>query len=94
MGRRRKKIAAAQEVLILLTDLAHKVLAWMTPWMFPSGPLAQIGATQMVQDVLAIPGRLIFQRQQLVEVQLNQLHPYATEVAAGLERLLDHFGYP
>jgi DDE family transposase len=94
MGRRRKKIAAAQEVLILLTDLAHNLLAWMTPRMFPSGPLAQIGATQMIQDVLAMPGRLIFQQQQLVEVQLNQLHPYATEVAAGLERLLDHFGYP
>jgi Transposase DDE domain group 1 len=94
MARRRKKIAAAQEVLILLTDLAHNLLAWMTPWMFPSGPLAQIGPTQMVQDVLSMPGRLIFERQQLVEVQLNRLHPYATEVAAGLVRLLDHFGYP
>jgi len=47
-----------------------------------------------VQDVLAMPGRLIFQQQQLVEVQLNQRHPYATEVAIGLVRLLDHFGYP
>jgi hypothetical protein len=94
MGRRRKKIAAAQEVLILLTDLAHNLLAWMTPLMFPTGRLAQFGTTQMVQDVLCMPGRLIFQRQQLVEVQLNQLHPYATEVADGLVRLLDHFGYP
>ena len=94
MGRRRKKIAAAQEVLILLTDLAHNLLAWTTPWMFPSAPLAQLGATQMIQDVLAMPGRLFFQHQQLVEVQLNQRHPYATEVAAGLVRLLDHFGYP
>jgi DDE family transposase len=93
MGRRRKKVAAAQEVLILLTDVAHNLLAWTTPWMFPSGPLAQLGATQMIQDVLAMPGRLIFQ-QQLVEVQLNQRHPDATSVAAGLVRLLDHFGYP
>jgi len=94
MGRRRKKIAAAQEVLILLTDVAHNLLAWITPWMFPSGPLAQMGSTQMVHDVLAMPGRLFFERQQLVEVQLNQRHPYASEVAAGLVRLLDHFGYP
>jgi hypothetical protein len=94
MGRRRKKVATAQEVLILLTDVAHNLLAWTTPWMFPSGPLAQMGATQMIQDVLSMPGRLIFERRQLVEVQLNQLHPYATEVAEGLVRLLDHFGYP
>src|SRR5262245_43531471 len=89
-----KKVASAQEVLILLTDVAHNLLAWTTPWMFPSGPLAQMGATQMIQDVLCMPGRLIFERRQLVEVQLNQLHPYASEVAAGLVRLLDHFGYP
>jgi hypothetical protein len=94
LGRRRKKIAAAQEVLILLTDVAHNLLAWMTPWMFPSGPLGQLGSTQLVQDVLTMPGRLIFQRQQLVAVELNRRHPYAPEVAAGLERLLDHFGYP
>ena len=28
------------------------------------------------------------------EVQLNRLHPHAEDVAAGLERLLDHFGDP
>lgn len=94
VARRRKKRLAAQEVLILLADVAHNLLAWMTPRMFPSGPLAQMGTTQMIQDVLAIPGRLIFQRQQLVEVQLNERHPYAAEVAAGLERLLGYFGYP
>jgi DDE family transposase len=94
MGRRRKKSAAAQEALILMTDVAHNLLAWMTPQMFPSGPLAQMGPTQLVQDVLAMPGRLMFERRQLVAVQLNQRHPYASEVASGLERLLDHFGYP
>lgn len=94
IGRRRKKVAAAEEVLSLLTDVAHNLLAWTTPGMFPTGPLAQRGATQMVQDVRALPGRLIFQQQQLVEVQLNQRHAYANEVAAGLVRLLEHFGYP
>jgi hypothetical protein len=94
MGRRRKKVLAAQEALILLTDLAHNLLAWTSQWMFAGGALAQMGTTQLVQDVLAIPGHLIFEQQQLVEVQLNGLHPYAAEVAVGLERLLDHFGYP
>lgn len=94
LSRRRKKVLAAQETLVLLTDLAHNLLAWATPWMFPAGPLAHFGPTQLIQDVLALPGHLIFDHQQLVEVHLNALHPYAAEVAAGLERLLNHFGSP
>jgi len=94
MGRRRKKILAAQEALILLTDLAHNLLAWIGHWMFPAGALAHMGSTQLVEDVLAIPGHLIFYGQELVEIQLNARHPYAADVAVGIERLLDHFGYP
>jgi hypothetical protein len=94
LARRRKHVLSAQEALILLTDLAHNLLAWVSPWMFPSGRLATFGPTQLIHDVLAIPGRLIFSDQHLVEVQLNELHPYAAEVVLGLERLLDHFGYP
>jgi len=94
LGRRRKKRLAAQEALVLLTDLAHNLLAWTGPWMFPTGPLSGMGPTQLVEDVLAIPGHLIFDGQVLRKIQLNALHPYAADVAAGLERLLDHFGYP
>jgi len=94
LARRRKKRQAAQEALILLTDLAHNLLAWSGQWMFPVGPLAGVGPTRLVEDVLAIPGHLIFEQQELLEVQLNVRHPYAADVAVGLERLLDHFGYP
>lgn len=92
--KRRKKQPSAQEALILLTDIAHNLLAWSSPWMFPDGPLAQFGTTRLIEDVLAIPGHLIFDDEQLVEVQLNQLHPHASQVAQGLERLLAHFGHP
>jgi hypothetical protein len=92
--KRRKKRAAAQEALILLTDVAHNTLAWVSHLMFPDGPLAHFGATRLIEDVLAIPGRLIFNQDQLVEAQLNELHPHAAQVALGLERLLDYFGYP
>jgi len=40
LSHRRKKILAAQEALVLLTDLAHNLLAWMIDWMFASGPLS------------------------------------------------------
>jgi len=92
--KRRKRRVAAQEALILLTDVAHNTLAWVSNWMFPDGPLACFGTTRLIEDVLTIPGRLIFSQERLVEVQLNELHPHATQVAAGLERLLNHFGHP
>ena len=94
LERRRKKRLAAQEALVLLTDIAHNLLAWVPHWMFLDGPLATLGTTRLVEDVLHLPGRLFFHRERLTEVQLNQLHPHAEAVAAGLERLLDHFGNP
>jgi hypothetical protein len=37
---------------------------------------------------------LFFDNERLSEVQLNELHPHAVAVAAGLARLLAHFGNP
>lgn len=94
LGRRRKLHLPAQEALILLTDLAHNTLAWLTPLMFPEGPLATFGPLRLIEDVLSIQGRLRFDNQRLLEVQLNKTHPHSAEVAAGLHNLLDHFGWP
>jgi len=94
MERRRKKHLAAQEALILLTDVAHNLLAWVPQWMFPEEPLAAFGSTRLVEDVFHLPGRLFFNHERLSEVQLNRLHPHAEAAAAGLKRLLDHFGNP
>jgi hypothetical protein len=95
IAKRRKKRLAAQETLVLLTDLAHNLLAWTSRWMFPDpDPLAGFGTTRLTEDVLGLPGRLIFNNSRLVEVQLNQLHPLADHAARGLQRLLAHFGDP
>ena len=94
LERRRKKSAAAQEALVLLTDVAHNLLAWARHWMFPTGDLAHYGPLRLTEDVLCLPGRLLFDENRLVEVQLNELHPHAEEVQQAIERLLDHFGHP
>lgn len=94
LERRRKKQLAAQEALILLTDIAHNLLAWTPQWMFAGEPLAEFGPTRFTQDVLSLPGRLFFENERLSEVQLHKLHPHAVAVAAGLARLLAHFGHP
>lgn len=94
LERRRKRRLAAQEALILLTDLAHNLLAWVPRWMFPDEPLAAFGTTRLIEDVFHLPGRLFFHGKRLTEVQLNRLHPHAEAVATGLERLLTRFGNP
>jgi DDE family transposase len=95
LEQRRKKQLYAQEALILLTDVAHNLLAWTSHWMFPAGSLAHFGPLRLTQDVFAIPGRLIFDHtHRLTEVQLNMLHPHAGAAAEGLQRLLAHFGHP
>jgi len=94
MTRRRKKRLAAQEALVLLTDVAHNLVAWVPQWMFPDEPLASLGTTRLTQDIFQLPGRLFFDHGRLTEVQLNRRHPYAEVVAEGLQKLLNHFGYP
>jgi hypothetical protein len=94
MVKRRKMHLAAQEALILLTDLAHNTLAWTSDWMFAQDRLSDFGTTRLIEDVLCIPGRLRFEQGRLVEVQLNRQHPYAEAVKEGLERLLHYFGDP
>ncbi len=92
--RRRKRHFTAQEVLILLTDLAHNLIAWSANWMSLTKPLNTFGTTRLIEDVLAIPGHLYFQDGHLRVVQLNELHPYAQQTADGLHHLLDYFGFP
>ena len=92
--RRRKKRLAAQEALVLLTDVAHNLLAWVVQWMFAGEPMAGFGTTRLIEDVLQVSGRIFFDGERLTEVQLNRQHPYADAVATGLERLLAHFGHP
>lgn len=94
LERRRKKHLAAQEALVLLVDLAHNLLAWTRLWMELPAPLASFGTLRLVEDVLCMPGRLIFSQNQLTEVQLSQSHPYANAVADGLQHLLARFGHP
>jgi hypothetical protein len=94
LEKRRKKHLQAQEALILVTDIAHNLLAWAGRWMFPSDNLSSYGPLRLVEDVLCLSGHLIFDGERLSEVHLNELHPHAPVIAAGLGRLFDHFGHP
>lgn len=66
--KRRKKRLPAQEALVHLTDVARNSLAWISHWMFPDRTLAAFGTTRLIEDVLAIPGHLVFDDDRRVEV--------------------------
>lgn len=94
LTQRRKHSLPAQEALVLLTDLAHNLLAWTVHWMALEPPLATFGTTRLIEELLAMPGRLYFDDGRLIEGQLQATHPHAAQVATALARLLDYFGNP
>ena len=94
LPRRRKRRFAAQEALILLTDLAHNLLAWTQGWMFNQSRFANIGPFALVNDVLCVPGEIVFKGDKLHMVALRESHPYAVDLAVCLGKLLANFGNP
>lgn len=90
--KRRKKRAAAQEALILLSDCAHNLLAWTRAWMFADSRFANFGPIGLINDVLSIPGEVIIKGGQLHMVALRESHPYAAEMTVCLAKVLQHFG--
>jgi Transposase DDE domain group 1 len=89
--RRRKRRLAAQEALVLLTDLAHNLLAWTRSWIFRDSPFADAGIYRMVNELLPIPGKVLVKDGQIVKLRLKASHPLARPMLACLTRLLKQF---
>lgn len=85
---RRKRQWHAQEMLVLLNDLAHNFLIAFRHHVLADTPFATFGLYRLVQDVLTIPGHVTFDDQGLVtDLQLLKSHPYAHILAEVLPRL-------
>ncbi len=91
---RRKKSFAAQEGLILLTDVAHNLLSWFHHWVLEQTPFVAFGTQRLVDELLCIPGRLEFRDNHLCKVALLETHPYAAPMRLVLTELLNCFGNP
>lgn len=85
---RRKRSFLGQKGSILLTDLAHNLLADFSHRALVGGPLEAYGPKRMVRDLLATPGRLIFDETsgRLVRVELLTRTHFSTDLALCLER--------
>ena len=86
LSARRKRSWSAQKSLILLTDLAHNLLADFRYRALANSAFAGWGLKRIVRDLLQIPGLLVFEEAQLKRIELLATHPYAAELIICLEK--------
>ena len=86
LSARRKHRFNAQKALILLTDLAHNLLADFRYRGLANSPFADWGAKRIVRDLLAVPGRLYFEGGQLKRIELLTSHPHTEALIICLEK--------
>ncbi|HZS90964.1 MAG TPA: hypothetical protein VFE42_26165 [Chloroflexota bacterium] len=89
LGVIRKHRLAAQQMVILLMQVAHNVLVWARTWLATQAPrLRRCGIVRLIQEVWAIPGRVKLTAHGVQRVRLRRTHPHARDVCAGLRPLL------
>ena len=91
LPRRRKKHAPAQEALVLLTDLAHHIFAWTRRFWAAAAKIGNAGIYRIINEIMPLPGKLLFQDRHLVTWRLQATHPLAKPVLSCLGRMLVEF---
>lgn len=86
LSSRRKHLLVAQQALILLTDLAHNLLADFQHTALVGTPYAGFAAKRIVRDLLTIEGNLVWETGVLKRIELNQTHPHALALVECLKR--------
>lgn len=84
---RRKRLWNAQEVLILLNDLAHNYLSMFSHSILTGTHLENYGPYRLIQEVLNVPGEVVFDGDQLIDVRLSSEHPHVDALLEALPRL-------
>jgi hypothetical protein len=88
LGARRKQSFTGQQGYLLLTDLAHNLLADFARHALAKSPFAAYGLKRIVRDVLNVPGKLIFDGDQLREVRLLSQTKNVQNLIICLERYI------
>ncbi len=86
MAARRKRSLTGQIGYILLTDLAHNLLADFKRQALCTSRFEHYGLKRIVRDLLCMPGSLIFDDQKLVRVELLSQKQNAPDLLICLER--------
>jgi hypothetical protein len=91
MVKRQKRKAAAQDMLVLLNQLAHNVLMWARHWLTASAPkLARFGILRLVRDMLSVSGIVELEQRKLSikRIVLNRAAPLASGFLNALRAML------
>ncbi len=89
LAKRNKRKFAAQEMLILLAQLAHNLIIWTRNALAQETPaLSKYGIQRMVRDVFQIPGTIQLDAVGKVQITLRANHPLAPKVFAGFNKWL------
>lgn len=87
MEARRKHSFLGQKGYILLTDLAHNLLADFYHLALVDSPFESYGPKRIVRDLFATPGRLVFDNNgKLTRVDLLSLKQFSEELATCLKK--------
>ena len=93
INKRSKKRFEAQQMVILLSSLAHNVVVWAQRWLTTpqasTSKLQHYGTLRMVRDVFHVSGFLVIDTLgHIVQIVLNQAAPLAFLLVDSLGRLL------
>ena len=83
---RRKRNFLGQKGYILLTELAHNLLADFYHQALLESSFEGYGPKRIVRDLLAMPGRIVFDDDRVIRVELLSLKHFAKDLALCLER--------
>ena len=86
LAARRKRGFLAQKGFILLTDLAHNLLADFYHRALVGTRFEAYGLKRIVRDLLATPGRLVFEAGDLKRIELLSLRQFASDLLICLEK--------
>ena len=105
--KRRKKSFAAQQMLMLLSQLAHNLIRWMQNWMVDAvkqatppddqdtalvvKTLRERGIKRFVRQILSLSGKVIMKGKRVVGIILNPLYPLISRIKTAFEALLTPF---
>jgi hypothetical protein len=99
LGKRQKKRWPAQQMMMLIVQLAHNILVWHNSWLQQAELTAQEqriikehGIYRIVHQRLNVDGRVSRKGAKVTRIELNPLHPLSPLIQKGFQVLLKPFG--
>ena len=106
--KRRKRSFVAQQMLTLLTQLAHNLIRWVQRWMIDAvseaepeeaqdadlvvRTLKERGMKRFVRQILSLSGKVVMKGKRVKHLILNPLYPLINRIKTALEALLKNYG--